>query len=114
MLIYAPTWHMMRKKFMYTLSIHNIPIRLTDERWQHIISQHVEMSDHRQSILEAVRQPDCIVQGNDGEMIAVVETEPHKWLLVVYREWDTDGFIITAFFTSRKNSFARKKVIWSP
>lgn len=98
---------------MDTLSKNNIPIRLTDERWEHIISQHAEMSDYRSQILDAIHQPDRILQGNDGELLAVVEIEPQKWLIVVYREFDTDGFIITAFFTRRKSSIERKTILWS-
>lgn len=35
-----------------TLSVNGIPIRLTDERWSRIITQHGELSDSR-----AFRQP---------------------------------------------------------
>ena len=95
------------------LSRNLIPIRLTDERWEHIIAQHTEMAQYRTEILDTIQNPHAILAGNDGELMAISETEIGKWLIVVYREFENDGFIITSFFTRRKSSLEKRKVIWS-
>ena len=46
---------------MLTVSSRNgVPIRLTDERWQHIGTRHPEMTDQRERVLETVADPDMI------------------------------------------------------
>jgi hypothetical protein len=96
------------------LSKSNIPIRLTDERWEHIAEQHPEVSNSRKLVLDTIENPERILEGNDGELLAVKTVETGKWLVVVYRETDNDGFIITAFFTRRARSLSKRVVTWSP
>jgi hypothetical protein len=96
-------------------SQNRIPIRLTEERWQHIIHRHPEMIDQMQRVLETVEQPEMIQQGDFGELLAVrfYSKTPltSKHLIVAYREVDPDdGFILTAYLT-RQPSLARK-IIW--
>jgi len=47
-----------------------------------------------------------------GELLAARELEAGKFIVVVYREGRTDGFIITAFLTRRLASLNRKKQLW--
>lgn len=87
-------------------SINGVPIRLTDERWQHICDRHPEMLDQRQRILETLSDPDQIQQGDSGELLALrfYTDSPlgSKFLVVAYREISPeDGFILTAYFTNR-------------
>ena len=42
----------------------------------------------------------------------LVEIEPSKWLVVVYRESGDDGFIITAFMTRRAQTLSRRQQLW--
>ena len=88
------------------------PIRLTDERWVHIIEEHAELAGMRLEVLEAVAEPSRILEGGEGELLAVRELEVGKFLVVVYRELETDGFIITAFVTRRTASLDRRKQLW--
>ena len=37
-----------------------IPIRLTEERWQHIVHRHPEMTGQRERVLETLVEPDLI------------------------------------------------------
>jgi hypothetical protein len=37
-----------------TTSINDVPIRLTDERWQHIIGQHPELVEQQEKLLETI------------------------------------------------------------
>ena len=94
------------------LSPTGVPIRLTDERWSHIVEEHNELARLRLDVLETVRCPEMIVAGGAGELLAVREHEPGKWPVVVYRELNGDGFIITAFETSRIAGLRRRRQIW--
>ena len=90
-----------------------VAIRLTDERWSHITEEHSELAGMRFEILETVAQPDHIYQAGGGELLAVREIDTGKFLVVVYREINEDGFIITAFLTRRIKSLQRRELIWS-
>lgn len=97
------------------LSRNRVPIRLTDERWQHIMEEHAELVGLREEVLEAVTDAERVLSGTGGELFAVRMMEPGKALVVVYREIDVDdGFIITAFVTRRLQSFDRRSQIWPP
>jgi len=39
-------------------SVNGVPIRLTDERWEHIVDSHPDMSSLLDAVLDAVRNPD--------------------------------------------------------
>ncbi|WP_447862412.1 hypothetical protein [Nitrospira calida] len=93
-------------------SKNNKAIRLTDERWVHITEEHAELAGMRLEVLEAVAEPGRILQGGEGELLAVRELAVGKFLVVVYRELETDGFIITAFVTRRAASLNRRKQLW--
>ena len=94
------------------LSQNKIPIRLTDERWAHITEEHCELAGTRLEVLEAIENPSRILAGGEEELLAIQETEKGKFLVVVYRELNNDGFIITAFLTRRIKSLNRRKQIW--
>lgn len=82
-------------------SIDNVPIRLTDERWEHILDEHPNMSGFYEKILSAVGYPEFITRGQRGVKIAVVNLGRRRWLHVLYRETNqNDGFIITSFIAS--------------
>jgi hypothetical protein len=92
-----------------------VPIRLSDERWQHISRGHPELGDQRSRVLETIAEPDLIQEGDAGERLAVrfYERTPltSKYLVVAYREASgSDGFIVTAYFTRRPSS--RRKTLW--
>lgn len=94
-------------------SINSVPVRLTEERWGHILEEHGELAQMRQQVLDAVIKPARILAGGAGELLALREIEPGKWLVVVYREYNDNGFIITAFLTRRERSLNRRKQVWS-
>jgi hypothetical protein len=89
-----------------------IPIRLTDERWLHITEEHAELAGYRFEVLDAVREPERIVAGNTGELLAIKSQPDGKILVVVYREQAADGFVITAFLTRRMAPLNKRKQIW--
>jgi hypothetical protein len=50
-------------------------------------------------VIEAIAEPIRIFAGAAGELLAVRELELGKYIVVVYRELEEDGFVITAFLT---------------
>jgi len=100
---------------LIVLSRNGVPVRLTEERWEHIVHRHPEMDDQRERVLETVAEPDMIQQGDFGELLAV-RSYPDtpltsKFLVVAYQEvGPEDGFILTAYLASRPS--ARRVTIW--
>ena len=90
----------------------NVPIRLTDERWVHITEEHCELAGMRLEVLDTVANPLRILVGGAEELLALREISLGKYLVVVYREFEKDGFIITAFLTSKTQSINRRKQLW--
>jgi hypothetical protein len=93
-------------------SKNGVPIRLPEERWLHITEQHGELEGMQQAVLDTVAEPERVLAGNDEELLALREVEVDKWLVVVYREIQEDGFIITAFLTRRIRSLDRRQQVW--
>ncbi|MCY7348702.1 MAG: hypothetical protein LH614_21130 [Pyrinomonadaceae bacterium] len=96
------------------ISVNGIAIRLTDERWAHITEEHSELAGRRFQVLETIAEPNKIYEGGNEESLAVREIETGKFLVVVYRELQVDGFIITAFLTRRVKSLEKRNLLWSP
>lgn len=95
------------------ISKNGVPIRLTDERWLHITEGHQEIAGYYYEILEAVQDPDSIHRGKEKELLAVKEIEKGKHLVVVYKETNkSDGFIITAFLTTKIKKIERRMKVW--
>lgn len=94
-------------------SVNNVPIRLTDERWIHIVENHDDLAGRRDETLRTVETPDMVVKGQSGELLAVQLRTPLS-LVVIYKEIShTEGFIITAFQTSKIKSLLKtRKTIW--
>lgn len=97
-------------------SQNGVPVRLTEERWQHIIHRHPEMDGQRQQVLETLAEPELMQQGDYGELPAVrfYPKTPltSKYLVVAYRESSReDGFILTAYFTSRPST--QRTISWT-
>jgi len=96
-------------------SRNGVLVRLTEERWEHITRRHPEMLEQRERTLETVSEPELILEGDFGELLAVrfyTETPvTSKFLVVVYRENSPeDGFVLTAYFTSAFSS--RRIAVW--
>ena len=91
-------------------SIDGVPIRLTDERWEHILIGHPLISGYYERILSTIENPTFILCGNNRSKIAVNNYGRKLWLHVAYREVRRDdGFIITAYI---KKDYNENLVIW--
>jgi hypothetical protein len=91
-------------------SVNRVPIRLTDERWSHIINAHDDLAGYYDDCLQTIEEPDLILAGLRGSLKAVKGYGRNRYLVVIYRELDhEDGFVVTAYFVRRID---RRKAIW--
>jgi hypothetical protein len=93
-------------------SKNGVPIRLTAERWLHIIENHDDLAGCYDNVLNAIEEPDYIIKGYKAAFIALKEIEKGKFLATVYKEISKeDGFIITSYFTS-KIKREKEAIVW--
>jgi hypothetical protein len=92
-------------------SVRGNSIALTAERWVHIVERHEELAGHLEDVLEVVTQPEAVYEGSYGESLAVKAYDTGIWLVAVYID-ETDGFIVTAFLTSRRKYFEGRHKLW--
>jgi len=97
-------------------SKNNRLIRLTDERLNHIMINHPETKNCISWMIETIENPDLIITGDFGELLAVklydkTPVTQDKYLVVVYKETsELDGFILTAYFSRSINK--KRRIIW--
>ncbi|MBI5026152.1 MAG: hypothetical protein HZC12_05365 [Nitrospirae bacterium] len=98
------------------VSRNGIDIRLTAERWSHIVESHDYMAGNQDLVFETIENPDCIVQGGKDELIAIRHYKKtsisEKDMIVIYKETKNEGFIITAFMTSKPEKIFKRGVSW--
>ncbi len=91
-------------------SVNGVPIRLTEERWEHIVSNKPYMYAFDQAVLQAIQEPTVVLRGYAGSLMAVLALASDRFLHVVYKEVGrNDGFVITAYVSPKYN---RDSVIW--
>ena len=97
------------------ISKNDIAIRLTKERWSHITTAHLEIEPQDSSeALQIVEDPDLIFKGDTDELLAVKKMSgKKKWFVVVYKETNKDGFILTAYVTTDERWLFKRKVLWN-
>lgn len=67
-------------------SINGVPIRPTEERWEHVVDEHPYMTSYYEAMLAAVEQPQYILRGRKAVLVAVASIGRRKFLYVMYRE----------------------------
>ena len=97
-----------------TYSVNDVSIRLTDERWTHIVENHDDMAGYYFDVLETVANPGWVFEGDYDELWAVKLISKRKAMLVIYKEpkEQNDGFIITAFFTTKVRKLLTRRILW--
>ena len=91
-------------------SIESVPIRLTYERWFHIVENHDELAGQYDNVLATLEDPEWVLRGYGGSLIAVRGAGKRRYLMVVYKQLSKkDGFVITAYFSSKLN---KKEILW--
>lgn len=95
-------------------------VRLTEKIWLNkILKEHPEFSlkpEYLDELRKTIEEPEYIVEGWQEELLALrwckISPATPKYLCVVYREYDNEGFVITAFFISRYGKLLRRKIKW--
>ena len=100
-----------------TFSKNVVPIRITQERWEHIVRRHPEIRGQKERVIKTISNPEMIQEGDFGELLAIrfYSKSPltRKHLVVAYKEVTAqDGFVLTAYFTNAPSK--RRKVLWKP
>jgi len=91
-------------------SVNGVPVRLTYERWYHIVENHDDMASRFHDVLDALENPDLVFRGNGGTLKAGRSLGKKRWLVVVYRELSKrDGFVITAYILDDR---PKGEVLW--
>jgi hypothetical protein len=91
-------------------SVNGVPIRLSYERWYHIVENHDDLASTFHEVLDAIEKPDFVVRGSHGALKAVKGMGRARWMVVVYREVSRqDGFVITAYLLSKR---PKGEVVW--
>jgi len=89
-------------------------IRLTEVQWLHIVFFHPEVEGEQNRIKSVLKKPEVVVEGATSDtkvcyrMFRVTPVS-RKYLAVVIKVLDGEGFIMTSYFTER---IRRGKVLW--
>src|SRR5258708_956744 len=99
-----------------TVSVLGNTIRITVRQWTHITESHDYMAGNLDKVLETLAEPLRIIEGPHGESLALRDYEStnitRKTAVVIDRD-QLDGFVITAFFTSKPDRVeAKGKRLW--
>ncbi len=94
-------------------SKNGVLIRLTEERWKHIVRMHPTLSNKQEKVLKAVNNPEYILEGSKKEFLAVSKLTKRSYIVVIYKEEIADGFVITAYETTDTLWLFKKEVIWN-
>lgn len=93
-------------------SVNHVPIRLTYERWHHIIENHDDLASYYYDVLETVERPNFVIRDKKGTLKAIRNISKRKWLVAIYKEISSqDGFIITAYFLNKR---PKGNILWQP
>ncbi|MCZ7584975.1 MAG: PBECR2 nuclease fold domain-containing protein [Deltaproteobacteria bacterium] len=81
-------------------------VRLSSVQWTHILERHPEMAGQQEKFTETLREPEAVLYDRDEENYQYLKRfrqspVTDKFLLLVVRHLNGDGFVITAFFVSR-------------
>ena len=57
-------------------SKNGVPIRITDERWSHIVENHDELAGYRDNVIAVVENPEWITRGQRGSLSSA-DTREH-------------------------------------
>jgi hypothetical protein len=114
-------WHPEHGIIAVVASTNNVPIRLTEERWLHIMEYHRELEPFQPEILSAIANPDKLYFSSSRlkpnfaavkVFARLTEFGLAKNLVVHYREVSTSsGFILTALVMSDKR-LSRRFRLW--
>ena len=81
-------------------------IKLTEVQWKHIKSRHKELVGQTNKMIETLNDPDTVFYSNKDDVhhyCKLFQKTPvsKKYLLVIVKHINGEGFIITTFFVSK-------------
>lgn len=90
-------------------------IKLTEIQWTHILLQHGEIHDQLDKVKETIIDPDFVLfdeEEDNFQYYKFYDITPvtAKYMLVIVKHLNTEGFIITTFFTRKVK---KVEVVWS-
>jgi hypothetical protein len=95
------------------ISINGMKVRLTQERWDYIIYEHLELEGCEDKVMSAISDPDFLFAGHTDELIAVKKYSGIFFVITVYKEKETEGFIITAYTKDSVADFKKsREMLW--
>ena len=106
--------HTMPDDFEVLQDHQGLAIRLTNERWAHILD-HPEMAGQQERLAETLVSPDIVTATVKDEAVHayhhLYDTTPitRKYMVVVVKMLADDAFVVTAFYSSRVK---KGDVIW--
>ena len=109
-----PKWVMLAVEAQVVVrSRSGVPIRLPSEWWERICVSHPELQGQKDAVVACVAMPEKVLVGDTSELLAVRQISGGRYIVVVYREASReDGFVLTAFLTTRSEQFERRKRVW--
>jgi len=89
-------------------------IRLTEVQWLHAVFFHPEIEGEQEKMKEVLENPEIVVRGATEDTKICYKFYPltpvaSKYLTVVVKILDREGFIVTSYFTERVR---RGEVLW--
>ncbi|MDO8508701.1 MAG: hypothetical protein Q7S27_03380 [Nanoarchaeota archaeon] len=82
-------------------------LRMTNWNWEHIIRRHPEISSEKEKIIETLENPDKIIGSLKDDKVRFYykyykhRPSKNKFMMVLGRYLNGEGFIISAHFLSR-------------
>ena len=96
--------------------LYNRGIHLTQQREQHIFTDHPEMVGQIEKLEETLKSPDTIILSKTDESVQLYYKNyfktpvTNKFLCLVVKILENEGFIITSYFT---DSIKKGAIIWT-
>ena len=95
-----------------TISVLKKKIRTSENYWKYISeTKHPDLKNKLEDVLEALNKADEVWQNPEAKDFYLYYCKINKyWICVIARHLNGDGFIITAYLTSK--SKRKGKLIW--
>lgn len=68
-------------------SVNNVPIRLTYERWHHIVENHDDLASYYYDVLETIERPHFVIRGSKGSQKATKNFSQRKRCLAMISDF---------------------------
>ena len=94
---------------------HNRDVRLADERQEHFVTDHPEMSGQFEKLQETLLNPERIVRSKTDSQVELfyrhydITPVTQKFLCIVVKVLTDDAFIMTAYFT---DTVKKGEILW--